>query len=116
MKKILFALALTLAACTSAPEQAQTPPAVETVQGDCAARGGQMQRVGRAQTLQCVIPYADAGKACRDGGECASGRCQGPIEANPRENVIGQCQATNMAFGCYTTITNGRTGPAICVD
>lgn len=75
-----------------------------------------MERVGRAQTLQCVITYADAGKSCTDGSQCQAGRCQGPMEAASRENVTGQCQPTNMAFGCYTTITNGRMGAAICVD
>ncbi|HRO02565.1 MAG TPA: hypothetical protein PLS69_03025 [Terricaulis sp.] len=112
---MLAVFALGLAAC-AAP--AQTPPAVaENALEACAARGGALERVGRAQTLQCVIPYADAGKSCTDGSQCEAGRCIGGLEdANPRENVTGQCQPTNMAFGCYTTITNGRTGAAICVD
>jgi hypothetical protein len=75
-----------------------------------------MQRVGRAQTMQCVITYADANKACRDGGDCRSGRCLGPVEASGRSDVIGQCQASNLIFGCYTSVSGGRAEAAICVD
>lgn len=118
MKRMILAIAaLGLAAC-AAPAHEQTGPApgVESADASCAARGGQMERVGRAQTLQCVIHYADAGKSCTDGAQCQAGRCQGPMEATPRANAAGQCQSTNMAFGCYTMITDGRMGPAICVD
>jgi len=115
MKRLVLAvLALALAAC-AAPELETSAPAAQTAESVCAARGGALERVGRAQTLQCVIRFADAGKPCTDGSQCEAGRCHGPMEA-PRENVTGQCQATNTAFGCYTTLTNGRMGPAICVD
>lgn len=118
MKRMMLATAaLGLAACAApAQEHAAPAPGVESADASCVARGGQMERVGRAQTLQCVITYADAGKSCTDGSQCQAGRCHGPMEAASRENVTGQCQPTNMAFGCYTTITNGRMGAAICVD
>ncbi len=108
------ALGLVLAACAPV-EQAPTPSASQP-QAECAARGGAMQRVGRAQTLQCVIPFADANKPCRDGGECQSGRCLGPVDASGQANVTGQCQPSNMTFGCYTSVINGRAAAAICVD
>lgn len=118
MKRMLLAIvALGLAACAAPAQDEPAPsPPTQTADAACTARGGQMERVGRAQTLQCVISYADAGKACTDGSQCAAGRCQGPMEAASRENVTGQCQPSNTAFGCYTTITNGRMGAAICVD
>lgn len=115
MMKLIAAIAMLVLAACAPIEQAPTPT-TPGPQADCAARGGSMQRVGRAQTLQCVITYADANKPCTDGGQCQAGRCQGPMEAASRENVTGQCQPTNMAFGCYTTVTNGRMGAAICVD
>ena len=36
----------------------------------CATRGGAMKQVGRMQSWQCVISYADAGKRCTDGAQC----------------------------------------------
>ena len=63
------AAALILAACapTGAPS-AGNPPSAEAQASACAAKGGAMQPVGRAQIPTCVIPYADAGKACTDSG------------------------------------------------
>ena len=117
MKQFLIAaFVLGLSAC--APVEPTPPPSqpADSAEGDCVARGGRLERVGRAQTLRCVIPYADGGEACSSGGECDSGNCLGPVDASGRSNVIGQCQATNMAFGCYTRINNGRAEAAICVD
>ena len=115
MKSLMLAVfAMALAAC-AAP--AETPPAVaDNAQATCAAQGGRLERVGRAQTLQCVIPYADAGKSCTDGAQCESGRCLGPVDAAGQTNTSGQCQADNMRFGCTTTIVNGHAEAAICVD
>ncbi len=117
MKRFLVAaFVLALSACAPVePAPAPSQPA-DSAQGDCTARGGSMQRVGRAQTLQCVIPYADGGEACRSGTECDSGNCLGPVEAAGQGNVSGQCQPSNMRFGCYTRVVNGRAEAAICVD
>jgi hypothetical protein len=117
MKQFLIAaFVLGLAACAPV-DPAPTPgTSAGSAQTDCTARGGTMQRVGRAQTLQCVITYADAGRVCQSGSECQSRSCVGPVDASGRSNVSGQCQSTNMAFGCYTRINNGRAEAAICVD
>jgi hypothetical protein len=116
MKNLLVAMfVLGLAAC--APVAAPTPTSeAPATEASCSANGGTMERVGRAQTLQCVIPFADGGDACRDGSECDSGRCLGSVEASGQSDVTGACQASNMAFGCYTTVRNGRAEAAICVD
>lgn len=117
MRKFLIAaFVLGLAACAPV-DPAPTPVAsAGGAQTDCTARGGTMQRVGRAQTLQCVVPYADAGEACRSGSECDSGNCIGPVDAAGQTNVTGQCQESNMRFGCYSHVNNGRAEQAICVD
>jgi hypothetical protein len=116
MKRFLIAAAV-MALCGCAPVAAPAPVAeTPSTESACAAQGGRLERVGRAQTLQCVIPFADGGNACRDGGECQSGRCLGAVEASGQTNATGQCQANNTAFGCYTRIVNGRAEAAICVD
>ena len=83
----------------------------------CASYGGEMQPVGRMQTLQCVIRYSDAGKACRSGDQCA-GDCR--IEDAPfpaaGARASGRCQADSSRFGCHTTVENGRATAAICID
>lgn len=115
---ILAAASLTLgllAAC--APSAAPTGPAPQTEvsAADCAARGGSMQPVGRMQRSTCVIPFADAGKACTDKSDC-QGACiaEGNLEAQGA--VSGQCQKTNVQFGCFAKIVNGKATGAICVD
>lgn len=115
---VASAIALTFAACapgaveTDAEGPMQTPTATE-----CAARGGTMQPVGRAQTIQCVVRYADAGKRCTTGSDCA-GDCR--VEQSPFPEAgaaaVGQCQADSRPFGCYARVENGKATAAICVD
>lgn len=114
MRAVLAVFALALAACAAPAEHAG--PTQNTAESQCAAQGGQLERVGRAQTLQCVIPYADAGKACRGPAACESGRCLGPADADPDSNIVGECAPNNMRFGCYSVISGGRVQSAICVD
>lgn len=118
MKRVMFGvLALVLAACAPVEQAGPSPQAeAANTESACAARGGRWERVGRAQTFQCVITYADAGRVCTDGAACQSGRCLGAPDLSGRANVSGQCQPTNMMFGCYTRIVNGRAEAAICVD
>ena len=107
-----FALSL-LAACAPA---AQAPaPTAQSADASCAARGGSMQPVGRLQRPTCVVPYADAGKTCSDKADC-QGACiaEGNLEAQGA--TTGQCQKTNVQFGCYAKIVGGKTTGAICVD
>jgi putative hemolysin len=106
-------LALSLAACAPA---AQAPaPVAQSADASCAARGGAMQPVGRLQRSTCVVPYADAGKTCSDKADC-QGACiaEGNLEAQGA--TTGQCQKTNVQFGCYAKIVGGKTTGAICVD
>jgi hypothetical protein len=109
-------LALTLlAACapTAGPDAA--PPKADSAQADCAGRGGSMQPVGRMQRLTCVVPYADAGKTCSDKADC-QGACiaEGNLEAQGA--TTGQCQKTNIQFGCFAKIVNGKATAAMCID
>ncbi|WP_226636343.1 hypothetical protein [Brevundimonas poindexterae] len=101
-----------LASCMGQP---MTPE--QRAEADCSARGGKMQRVGRLQSLQCVIQYSDAGKTCRDAADC-QGDCRVPgnVIVDDGRAVDGQCTADSNRFGCYTRVENGRATAAICVD
>ena len=83
----------------------------------CAGRGGVLERVGRMQSLQCVIRYADAGRRCTSGDQCQGDcRVSDGFDAPASQPAAGVCQATSSQFGCYAVIENGRASPAICVD
>jgi putative hemolysin len=102
-----------LAAC--APATQTSAPTAQSADASCAARGGSMQPVGRLQRPTCVVPYADAGKTCSDKADC-QGACiaEGNLEAQGA--TTGQCQKTNVQFGCYAKIVGGKATGAICVD
>ncbi len=100
------------------PEPAPVAVAESPAAADCIARGGRMQPVGRMQTMQCVVRYADAGKRCTDGDQCA-GECRvADAGARPSEGaaVVGQCQADSNRFGCFTRVEDGKAEATLCVD
>jgi hypothetical protein len=127
MKRILIAAAILLGACQpittdGATDLAATQPQQSPVGGEdaaaCAARGGKMLPQGRMQTLRCVVTYADAGRRCTDGDDCA-GDCrvddvaEAPVAGT---NAVGRCQVNSSRFGCYTTVEGGKAEATICVD
>jgi len=130
MKRILIAVAAVLmAACQPMPasdaptEFAEVTPAAQSAAGSedaaaCARAGGKMLPQGRMQSVRCVITYADAGRRCTDGDDCA-GDCRVEDVANAPAagtNAVGQCQASSSRFGCYTTIEGGKAEATLCVD
>jgi hypothetical protein len=126
MKRLALIAALLLAACQPVPEKGDLGFGNEPdpVQGsesaaaaDCIARNGTMQPVGRMQTMQCVVRYADAGKRCTDSDQCA-GECRTADAARPAEgaSVAGICQATSNQFGCFTRVEDGKAEATLCVD
>jgi len=120
MRILIAALALLAAACTPMPGTATSAagPVSSLSATDCAARGGTMKAVGRLQSMQCVIPHADAGKTCTDGDQCA-GDCRiEDVAQRPAAgaSVTGRCQATSEPFGCFTRVEDGRAAATLCVD
>jgi len=101
-----------LAACAPAPA---SQPAAQSADASCAARGGSMQPVGRLQRPTCVVPYADAGKTCSDKADC-QGACIAEGALDAQDATTGQCQKTNVQFGCYAKIVGGKATAAICID
>ncbi|WP_312316487.1 hypothetical protein [Stenotrophomonas sp.] len=87
-------------------------------EADCAAVGGQLMPLGRLQRVQCVVPYADAGKSCRTKSDC-SGQClaSGDTEVAPGSAATGVCQRDiSQNFGCRQRIDGGLAQGTICVD
>lgn len=140
MKRLMIIAALLAAACHPLPAQdgrtgatdrpevvhevdtTDVPPPVRVPENaaaaECQARGGRMLPQGRMQTLQCVVAYADAGERCTTGGDC-QGDCRiEDVTGAPRAGAaaVGQCQATNSRFGCYTTVEDGKAEATLCVD
>lgn len=120
-----LSLLLALTACSSTPATtgtatatpAATTPAPTDAAG-CAAAGGELKPLGRLQRVQCVVPYADAGKACSAKADC-TGQClasgERAIAAGSR--ATGVCQADiSQNFGCRQRIDAGVAQGTICVD
>lgn len=114
---LLLALAMgaALSACsTRAPSSAAATPA--DAQAACAARGGVMQPLGRLQREQCVVPYADAGKACTTKSDC-TGQCLATTGVDAGTAARGVCQRdASENFGCRQRIDGGVAQGTICVD
>jgi putative hemolysin len=111
---------LVLAGCTPtaapAPEAApQSFPREMSVadRAACTGSGGRVERRGRMGAELCVMPFADAGKACTDKADC-QGKCVST--GNDPAATAGQCQADDRLFGCYSEIKGGKAVNTICVD
>ena len=76
-----------------------------------------MQHVGRLQSWQCVVTYADAGKRCTDGDQC-QGDCwlEDGAPPKPGQPATGVCQPTSSRFGCHTTVKDGKADVGLCID
>ncbi len=117
---LLAGAALLAAACAPQPAASPTPveaPAQSADASACAQRGGTMQRVGRLQSWQCVVTYADAGKRCNDGDQC-QGDCwlEDGVQPKPGQAATGVCQPTSNRFGCHTTVKDGKADVGLCID
>ncbi len=125
LKAVLLAAGLVLAACSPMPTPAPAlplqdepePPKMTVTTSSCTARGGEMRQVGRMQTWQCVVKYADAGKRCTDASQC-EGDCEiaGNSSVAPGARATGVCQADSNRFGCRTTIKDGKAEATLCID
>ncbi len=114
----IAAVAMLTAAC--APQTTTANPNAPVQSADaaaCAARNGTMRQVGRLQSWQCVINYADAGKVCSSSSQCQGSCLAGEAtDRTPGATITGVCQATSSRFGCNTPVENGKAGPTLCID
>ncbi|MCW2362100.1 MULTISPECIES: hypothetical protein [Sphingobium] len=112
------ALALALGGCAPRIGLVDGVPSSEL--NSCARQGGSLQARGRAQTVMCVVPYADAGKSCASKKDC-QGRClaqPGKNGALPldEQKAPGRCQADNKLFGCFAELDGGKVVRSMCID
>jgi len=110
-------LALALAACSStAPQPTQSSGGAGSDAAACAAQGGELRPLGRLQRVQCVVPYADAGRTCSGKQDC-SGQCLAKGQGEAGVAATGTCQRDiSETFGCRQRVEGGVTQPALCVD
>jgi len=103
-------------AAAQAAAEAAEAAAQAAAAATCAAEGGTLQALGRLQREQCVVRYADAGKACRAKSDC-TGQCLATGETAVGAKASGVCQAdASQNFGCRQRIDNGMAQGTICVD
>jgi hypothetical protein len=76
----------------------------------CAAAGGTIHyepHLTGVLSRYCSIPAHDAGKACRDSGECES-RCLAPPQGTVGQPVTGMCgEYANGDYECSALVANG---------
>lgn len=131
-KFIVAAAFAVLCACAPKTETAEgasaAPPVAQAAAGatasdntdiaGCAARGGVVDTVGRLQRQVCRIPYADAGKTCRNKSDCA-GLCILDHEEGdqlPNDAATGRCQRYATQFGCFSEVDGGQVKSTMCID
>ena len=134
MRILIAFAALVVAACSPAeppapaePTPTATPapaasepasPAPGADQASCITKGGEWRPVCRMQQPACVMTFADAGKACTDGDDCA-GDCMAPNSAGfapTGATVSGVCAVNDDPCGCKQTVESGKATAAICID
>lgn len=75
-----------------------------------------MRPLGRRGLLKCVVPFADAGKACSDKSQC-HGDCLAVALVPAGTAAQGVCQRDiSENYGCRQTVQDGVGGSQICID
>lgn len=83
--------------------------AVSVAQDACERAEHDWGTWGMMQLSYCMRVNPDAGKPCTDNAQCTHSCIQQP-------DGTGACQRHETEFGCYTTLSNGEAGAALCVD
>jgi hypothetical protein len=110
------------------------PPPPPTSADACRVCHGIWAKHGIAATESCNCRTTDAGKRCKDGGEC-QGLCVAAdeperevVEAGPpaRGYFVGRCSETVIIYGCFKPIDKGAAArgpvplaeppPSLCAD
>lgn len=97
--------------------------AIPKSEPECLRAGGRWGRVGIFPTPICVVPTADAGRICGDGGEC-EGACLAVPSAAERARIAartpvaltGRCTDRRPVFGCMYRVEAGVVRGRLCAD
>jgi hypothetical protein len=103
-------------------QDAARPPVTATRQApqteaECRACNGEWGVHGLRQVTSCLCRTRDAGKVCKDGGDC-EGEClvdDGKTEITdpgppPRGYFLGRCSDFDHVFGCHKLLLDGTKG------
>jgi hypothetical protein len=83
----------------------------------CNADGGTFAPLGILRNPGCVQAAKDAGKVCRDGSDCEFQSCVYVGSAVPINSPgTGVCAESNIGFGCYVPVRDGKIMGGICAD
>ncbi len=78
---------------------------VSDTEESCTTRGGTWKRVCLAQTLKCVVPYSDGGKACTSSSQCEGRKCLADHhQMNEQGQEVGKCVFTSDPCGTFNFI------------
>jgi hypothetical protein len=135
MRSLAAALAFLAVGCRH--HDPARPPAVVArrapqSESECRACNGEWGPHGLRQNESCLCHTHDAGKVCKDGGDC-EGECvgDGTTEVTdpgppPRGYFLGRCSEYDHLFGCHKLLTDGtkaagptrldQPAPELCVD
>jgi hypothetical protein len=108
MKRILcIAAVLMLMGCVEEPPtRTEGKPLGEGERAECLMQGGTVGQGGMLPDEVCVLPKADAGKACTKKSDCA-GMCLADTMT---------CSAVTPMFGCFEFLDETGQKVGICID
>jgi len=120
LRKPLGVIALLAALASCAPQIGLVDGVPSAELNSCARQGGSLQARGRAGTVMCVVPYADAGRSCASSSDCR-GRC---LAARTEDGGLpmvdapapGRCQPDDKLFGCFAELDGGKVVRSMCID
>jgi hypothetical protein len=116
--------AITVAGCQSFAD-AQTHRRLERMRAEalrdidqpaCVARGGHVSGFGMFGLPTCIVPFADAGKACTDAADCDGNCVRYDDFAQAGTRVGGTCQVESPEDGCFQFVEAGLAQMALCAD
>lgn len=120
MIRMAFALIALMVAAPGLPQQRDSLSEAE--KAVCTAKGGMVDRVGKAQTEVCHERTTDAGKTCTTLNQCQSYMCEVDVRTlsddqyRGKAPVVGKCTGwTHGVFGCHDIVMDGRYRGR-CVD
>jgi hypothetical protein len=91
-------------------------PRFVVARNQCLSEGGNWGPQGMSHHGLCVRTMADGGKSCTEAADC-QGKCiyNGPHvpQGTP---VPGKCSVSDLGFGCFNLVRDGKYAARLCAD